>query len=107
MKSSDKYLLSFCVATYEQPLAINQLLTTFSKEFDSRIEIIIRDDSVTDETEKVIEKYLPLFPIKYIRGEKQGLDKAIIDLTNVANGRFIWWFGDDVLHSGAIGNVRY
>ncbi|MEK7162812.1 MAG: methyltransferase domain-containing protein, partial [Patescibacteria group bacterium] len=70
-------------------------------------EIIVRDDSTNLETENLIENYLKKtsVSIRYFKGKKEGLDTAIIFLTQEAKGDYVWWFGDDILVEGAISYV--
>lgn len=104
-------ILSVCLATYNQPDKVERflksLITQLTPEIASRVEIVVRDDSTNYETEKIIGDYSKMtpVPIRYFRGKKEGLDVAIIFLTQEARGAYIWWFGDDVLVDGAINRL--
>ncbi len=99
-------LLSFCIATRNQPNELEKLLATLLRQ--SRvddIEIIIVDDSDNVASEKIVRRFSSLIGIEYFHGDKNGLDSGILKLTRRATGKFIWWFGDDYLQDNAIEKV--
>jgi glycosyltransferase involved in cell wall biosynthesis len=94
-------LLSICIPTYNQPIAIDYLLNSIVAQWCTNIEVIVCDDSQDEETRLIVYKYSKLIPLKYIRRNRAGLDKAVIDLTDMAKGDYVWWIGDDkILPSG-------
>jgi abequosyltransferase len=95
-------LLSICIPTYNQPEALAQTLESMLSQAMSDVEIVIRDDSPDSQSEDVVRRYLSLLPIRYFHGEKDGVDKAVMFITEQARGKYIWWFGDDVMADGAI-----
>lgn len=98
----NKLLLSVCVPTYNQPDAVRKLLESLTTQYQSQIEILIRDDSPNNETDDIVRTFASKFPIRYFRGQKEGLDVAIIFLTEEARGLFVWWIGDDVIQPNAV-----
>jgi len=98
-------LLSICIPTYNQPDAIERLLRCIFLEVNQEIEIIVKDDSSNDDTAAVVQEYSSKFPIKYIRGQKEGLDTAILFLTKEASGKYVWWIGDDAVVSNGVRRV--
>jgi len=98
-------LLSICIATYNRPHAVKRLLESMVGQITPEVEVIVRDDSTTDETKRIVGKYGKLFPIAYIHGKKEGLDGAILFLTERAGGKYIWWLGDDTLVPDAVVHV--
>lgn len=102
---SEKPLLSICIPTYNQPSTVERLLRDLAGQISSEMEIIVRDDSINDETEKVVNEFKKKMPIRYFHGKKEGLDVAIIFLTREAKGKYVWWFGNDMMADGAIGHV--
>jgi abequosyltransferase len=98
-------LLSVCLPTYNQPESIRNLLEKLLLQYRSDIEILIRDDSPNELTKRVVEEYQHKIPIRFFCGTREGLDSAIIFLTEQARGDFIWWIGDDVLLDDAIKEV--
>lgn len=105
----DKYLISICIPTYNQPHEVKNLFDSLFSQVNSasNIEIVVRDDSADSETKELIDDYIKKIsiPIRYFRGKKEGVDKALIFLTQEARGKYIWWIGDDVLADGALSNV--
>lgn len=97
--------LSICIPTFNQALAVKVLLEELATQYLPHIEIIVRDDSLDDETEKIVQEFQNKIPIRYYHGKQEGLDSAIIFLTEQARGEFVWWVGDDVLLPGAIQDV--
>ncbi len=97
--------LSICIPTYNQAAAVQVLLEELVSQYLPQIEIIVRDDSLNDETEKIVRDFQKTIPIRYFHGKREGLDSAIIFLTEQARGKFVWWIGDDVLFPGAIQDV--
>ena len=97
--------LSICIPTYNQPIAVRRLLEGLVSQYSSKIEIIIRDDSSNDETRNVVQEFQNVMPVRYFHGEREGLDLAIIFLTEQAHGDFVWWMGDDILLPGGINEV--
>lgn len=98
--------ISVCVATYNQPTALRLLLEDLSKEWIAdEMELVIRDDSTNNESENICKEFSARIPLRYFRGKKEGLDVAIIFLTEQARGTFVWWLGNERLRSGAIAAV--
>jgi glycosyltransferase involved in cell wall biosynthesis len=102
---NDKILLSICILTYNQRDDIERLLKSIGPQVTDEIEIVIRDDSDNDDTETLVKYYAKTFPVRYYRGNKEGIDKTIIFLIENARGRFVWWMGDDDVVSGGIASV--
>lgn len=114
-------LISICIPTYNQHKEVERLLLSIKNQFSSEIEILIQDDSLNGYTKEVIEKF-PYLNIKYYgrhiyksstgsgdaldkKGERGGIDRSIIYLSENALGEYVWWMGDDVLENGAIGRI--
>jgi len=103
-------LLSICVPTYRQPERIRRLFDNLTSQETAGIEILIRDDSPDDQTEKIVQEIISknIFEIKYFKGEKAavgGYDSAFLFLIKQASGRYLFWFGDDVLVPGALAKI--
>ena len=99
-------ILSICIPTFNQPIAIEQLLERLVFQYNHEIEIIICDDSDSEKTHEIIIKFQKLIPIKYFhRNKKGGLDSAIIFLTEEATGDFVWWIGDDIIFPDSINKI--
>ena len=108
MNNNDKeIIISICVPTYNQPDRIDKFLQSIIQQITPEVEIIIRDDGPDNKTEEVAKRYIPRFSsqIRYFKMEKAavgGYDMALLFLTEAAKGKYIWWFGDDLLDEGAI-----
>ncbi len=103
-KFNDK-LLSICILSYNQASEIERLLSSFVSQVTEDVEIVIRDDSTNDDTENHVKSFSKVFPIRYYRGKKEGIDKTVIFLTKEARGKFVWWMGDDDVVPGGVSNV--
>ena len=93
----DSISLSICIPTYNRPKAFKRLLSHLLPQIDSRVEIIIRDDSPNNDTKKIFHSLFDDTNIshKYFHGPKIGVDEANLFLLENASGDYIWWFGDD------------
>jgi glycosyltransferase involved in cell wall biosynthesis len=103
--SSDRNILSFCIPTYGQPKHLRKTLQSLIGQNLEGVEILIRDDNLDSETERVVKEYNSKLPIKYFRMTKEGVDRAFIFLSKEARGKFVWWFGDDILTQGSFEHV--
>lgn len=97
--------LSICIPTYNQPEALKRLLSEIEPQFNSFIEIIVQDDSNNDDSKLIVENFSKRMPIQYIKKVREGLDKALIELTEVATGEFIWWIGNDSIFESSIDTI--
>jgi len=98
--------ISFCIPTYNQPDSMENLLASMLGQNMDDVEIVIRDDSTDDFTEKIVQRYSQKFSVRYFHGRKEGVDEAVIFLIKEARGEYIWWFGDDALSPSAIEKVK-
>ena len=98
-------LLSFCIPTYNDPVAVDRVLGQLAAQWTNEVEVIVRDDSTNEKTKEVVDRWTNTIPIKYFHGKKEGLDPAIIFMTEIATGKYVWWFGNDELQKGAIEKV--
>lgn len=97
--------MSICIPTYNNPQRMSLLLDCLAKQDLGGVELVIRDDSQADDTEKIVGKYARL-PIRYFHGAKEGFDAAILFLTKEACGDYIWWFGDDLMEVGIVDKIK-
>lgn len=98
-------LLSICILSYNQAPDIERLLNSLVPQVSDEVEIIIRDDSTNNETELLVGRFSNIIPIRYIHGEKEGIDRTVIFLTGEARGEFVWWLGDDEVLPGGVSSV--
>ena len=97
--------LSICILVYNQPDDIQRLLESLASQVDDRVEIVIRDDSTNDDTKNIVQSFSKIPQLKYYKGLREGIDKTILFLTEVADGDFIWWMGDDDISSDALNKI--
>ena len=98
-------LLSFGIITCNQPAALTRLLLNLVPQLTPEVEVVIRDDSANDETERAVAPFLSHGSIRYFHMKKEGVDRAILFLVEAARGRYFWGFGDDTLADDAIAVV--
>jgi len=100
---SEEIKLSIAIPTYNQPGPLSKTLSSIVPQLVPGVEVLIRDDSSNDDSEKLVRPYLAKgHPIRYIRGEKIGLDAADIFLIEASLGEYVWWFGDDEMAPGGV-----
>lgn len=98
-------LLSICIPTYNQPQELDKTLNSLVGQDLSEVMIVIKDDNPNDLTLKVVEKYKNQIPIQYFRGEKNGVDRAFLFLSENADSEYIWWFGDDIFLPNTLNRI--
>ena len=102
--------VSLCLITYNQPDSVASFLEAVGRQAVDGVEVLIRDDSSNNEIQAIVNAFITNFPLplRYFKGEKStfgGYDKALLFLTELAKGEYIWWFGDDFLAEDAINRV--
>ena len=95
--NKDKIKLSICIPTYNRPKSFKRLLSYLLPQIDSRVEIVIRDDSPNNDTKKIFYSLIDDINIshKYFHDSRIGLDAANLFLLENASGDYVWFFGDD------------
>ena len=107
VSKSRKPALTIAVPTYNQPKRFKGLLDSLTTQELNGVEILVRDDSTNQESELIAKSYISKLPIRYIHGEKIGLDAADLFLLEKSKGEYVWWIGDDILASGATKKILY
>ncbi len=110
---SKDILLSICIPTYNQPFEAKRLLKEIYAQITDEVEVVIGDDSTNSETKEMIKKNFPTSQIRYhknehketIRNTSLNFDKNILGITERAQGKYAWWFGDDEMELGAIDHI--
>lgn len=103
-------IFSICIPTYNQPDSIRAFFESAGSQLSEEVEVLIRDDSPDDRTAKVVEEYSPKVPasVHYFKGEKSkvgGYDRALLFLTQNAKGKYLWWYGDDVMAPNSVNRL--
>mgnify|MGYP000673961912 CR=1 FL=1 len=93
----DEIWLSICIPTYNRPLQLERMLKKLIPQISAGIEIVIRDDSETEESRVLIDKLFSeqCINYRYFSGSRIGVDSAAIFLLEKSIGKYIWWFSDD------------
>jgi len=105
-----KIKLSICLITCGQPDSVARFLEASGKQGVDGVEVLVCDDSPNNETRDIVNSCASNFPVplRYFKGNRSpsgGYDKALIYLSERAEGEYIWWYGDDVLADDAISRV--
>ena len=107
---STKKLLSIVIPSNNLASFLEQALDSIilDKSFNNLIEICISDNRISDETNQLYKKkYSSLEFITYKRSlETPSLDENAFEVSKLATGKYIWFFGDDdLLISGALNKI--
>ncbi len=97
----NEILLSIAVPTYNRPKEFKRMLLGLLPQLTSETELIIKDDSETDETKEIFDEFVkkinPPAKFTYFKGKKtaDGVDAAYLFLIENSSGEYIRWFSDD------------
>jgi len=97
--------LSLCIPTWNQAHTLPALFESVLAQDDPSIEIVVRDNASTDDTERVCAEYARRCPrLRYARNEANlGFCANALTVALDARGEFIWFLGaDDALAAGAL-----
>lgn len=104
--------LSICIPVYNREEYIEEtldsIITQIDEEIESKVEICISDNSSTDSTGEICQKYLKEYSyINYKRNsENMGADKNYYNSINMANGNYCWLLGsDDTLEKDSLRHI--
>ncbi len=103
-------ILSICIPTYNRCEKLNRLIKNIEQEIngiEDQVEVCISDNCSTDDTENIVNVWQKKLPIIYLRNSKNiGFDLNVINVTNMATGRYIWFSGnDDIYDKNAVKKV--
>ena len=107
MKEKDS-LLTIAIPTIERPSHLERQLTNLCAQYDERIEIIVSDNSTSDNTREVVKTFHERMPnLVYSRNSCDiGFDRNLLKLYEMARSEYIWFLcDDDMVRPGAIGKV--
>lgn len=97
---NNEKILTIIIPTFNREKELNFLLNIISNEYThnkKRVEIIISNNSSTDNTIDVINNFHNKYPEWKIinRNENIGPDKNFISCVNLVKTKYFWIFGDD------------
>tara|TARA_B100000965_G_scaffold28469_1_gene21083 strand:- start:645 stop:1685 length:1041 start_codon:yes stop_codon:yes gene_type:complete len=97
----EKISLSICIPTYNRANnLINCLESLYAneKKYLDQITVCISDNCSTDNTKKVVSKYLDKLPIIYSKNKTNlGIPKNFLKVVSMSNAEYVWLVGDDDL----------
>lgn len=106
-----KTKLTVGIPTYNRKKALKKQVEWFISqgilEYDN-VEFIISDNASTDGTSEYLETLCKLYPKIHVNINKQNIGAClnIGKITELANGEYIWFVGDDDdIHNGIIDNI--
>lgn len=91
-------LLTVAIPTYNRPKTLRRALNAILSQWDERLEVLICDDSTSDDVEKVVTEMRNKMPIRYIKNsENLGFNKNFLQCFKESSGKYILLMGDDDL----------
>lgn len=104
---SDNTVLSIVTPTYNRADLLIRCYESLLKQSDKNFEWIIVDDGSNDNTEKIVNGFLPDFPIKYIKQKNGGKHTALNTSHRYISGKYVLILdSDDYLIDSAVEEVK-
>ena len=105
------YLLSICIPTYNREKKIKNMLHFLDKERvlgNDNIEVIVSNNCSSDDTAMILHSYNSSNLFTFNQNVNLGLIGNLLFLQNNANGKFVWFIGDDdILYPGIFDKVLH
>ena len=99
-------LISLCIASYNNALYLERMIQSAINQTYNNLEILIVDDGSTDNTSKIINKYIKVKKIIYIQKENGGLSSSRQLALKNAKGKYICFVdADDYLSKDYISHL--
>ncbi|PKP61386.1 MAG: hypothetical protein CVT88_00190 [Candidatus Altiarchaeales archaeon HGW-Altiarchaeales-1] len=105
-------LVSICIPTWNMADELKKTLKSIipqALELKNDVEICISNNGSTDNTKDVVMKFKEKYPdliIKYRENkENLGLDRNLIKVVDLADGKFAWLFGDEEIVENGLKEV--
>ncbi|ODS35515.1 hypothetical protein BEH94_06795 [Candidatus Altiarchaeales archaeon WOR_SM1_SCG] len=105
-------ILSIGVLTWNMAEQLEKTLSNIISQalrFKNEVEICISNNGSTDNTRDIVMKFKEKYPnitIKYNENkENLGIDRNIIKVVDLAEGKFVWIFGDDEIAENGLKEV--
>lgn len=98
-----RFKLSICIATYNRPTFLKEMLDSIFIQNCSNIEVVVIDSSNNFETKDIIDKYF-FDNVNYVKLDKKGgVDKDYDFSVITSNGEYCWLLSDDdVIHINSL-----
>ena len=95
---NSELLLSICIPTYNRANVLEECIKSIilQQGFDKRTEVIILDNSSTDNTKEIALSYTDLYPnILYFKNENNiGMEKNILEVLKYGKGKLLKLLND-------------
>lgn len=99
-------LISICIPTYNRDRFLRECLESLTRQFSNqevaeKVNIFILDNRSQDTTEAVAGEFTARFSnVKYIKdSQNRDIIRGIIQAATLADGKYLWIFSDDDLHT--------
>ena len=107
----NKPLVSVLTPAFNTGKYISKLLDSILSQSYPNIEMIVIDDGSTDDTEKIVNKYIPLFTkrnyiLKYIFQNNSGQSVAINNGLKLVRGKYLVWPDSDDYYNSDVAIER-
>jgi glycosyltransferase involved in cell wall biosynthesis len=96
VEPGNSFSLSVCICTRNRPNDLRLALESIRHSADPVHEVIVSDDSTTDETERLLQEYPE---VVYVRGPRVGLGANRNSALRPASGSHVLFIDDDVILS--------
>jgi len=94
--------ISICIPSFNQPESLEKTLSTLVSQDTKNVQILINDGNSDNKNLDVVNGFTKSLNIKYVKDPGRTIDTALLDLIEIADGKYIWWFGDDQFKEDAI-----
>lgn len=82
--------VSICIPAFEEPVVLRKLLDSIANQDFKNFEVIITDDSSTDDVERLVQEYRDVLPIRYTRNAgRLGTPENWNESIRLARGEYI------------------
>lgn len=102
-------LLSICIPTRNRPNELSQLLESIASQPHPEIEVVVSDNSDTDETLDVLSKFKSTLQIQTLKQSSYvSFGENLYSAVSLAKGAYVWLMGDDdLIADGAIQTILH
>lgn len=100
--------MTIAIPTFNRHCYLKELLDSIVPQINDRVEVLIKDNASTDDTQNIAMEYLLKYPfIRYSRNsENIGPDANFLKCFKESSGKFVHLLSDDdILLPGAVSNI--